>query len=169
MNDSVYDELLRLGMKRELTADDRAKIEAGLAAHPELRARWDEDAALNRALRATADAPVSSNFTSRVMDAIDFADREAPAPVAWWRRFVPQWKPQAGWAAALAALLLAGAWQYQQRQKITVAREDVREISTDIASLVPTSPEVFKDFDAINQLRYVSTVSDDELLKVLNQ
>ena len=51
MNDVRKDELIRLGMQRELTPEEESRLEGWLAAHPEDRAAWDDERALNRALR----------------------------------------------------------------------------------------------------------------------
>jgi hypothetical protein len=174
MSDPIYDELVRLSLKRELTDDDRARIDAALAAHPGLRVRWESDLALGRVIARAPDAPVSSNFTARVLEQIDFDARAAKrAPSAAWREWLRRIKPQLSWGFAAAAVMAFGAHQYRiqqvaraqmQVERMNIARE-IRVLSQDIAS-VP-SPELFTDFEAINQFRQVSSVSDDELLKVL--
>ena len=177
MNNPIHDELLRLSLKRELTEDDRARVEASLAAHPELREMWEHDAAFGRLLRHMPDVAISSNFTARVLDAIDLDEREsaraarAPAWRAWLRRVLPQ--VGLGTAAAAVVVVAFGTYRYRvQQHDLAQARiveaqfaHDIRHVSQDLAS-VP-NPEVFRDFEAINQFRQVSTVSDDELLRVL--
>ena len=107
MNNPVHDELIRLSLKRELTEDDRARIEAALAAHPELREQWEADAALGRALRTLPDAPLSSNFTSRVLDEIDLNDRDLARAAARssWRGWLRRIQPRVSWAFALAVVV----------------------------------------------------------------
>ena len=166
MNDPVYDELVRLSSRREPTVDDRLRIEALLVAHPGLRARWEEDAAVSNALRGLADAPVSSNFTARVMEAIDLEERAAQrrAQPGGWRRWIGGWRPRVGWGVALTTLMVLGVFERQSAQRARMAR-DVVTVSHELAAL--PDPKVLQDFDAINQLRHVSAVSDDELLRVL--
>jgi anti-sigma factor RsiW len=106
MNERISDEALSAWVDGELPAEERARVDAWMAAHPEdeLRARrWADDReALRRHFAAVADEPV-------------------PAPLralARRRGRVPGW----ALAASAAGLLLAGAalgggavWQWQQR------------------------------------------------------
>lgn len=174
MNNPVHDELMRLSLKRELNDEDRARIEATLAVHPELREQWEADAALGHALRQLPDAPVSSNFTSLVLDAIDRDERLGQAAVrSTWRDWLRRMQPQVSWGFALALIVAFGAYEYQNQQSTRAKRQidqaqlahEIRSLSHEIAS-VP-DPAVFKDFDAINQFRQVSSVSDDDLLRAL--
>lgn len=176
MKNSVQDELIRISLKRELGDDDRARIEAALAAHPELRGQWEFDAALGRLLRQLPDVPVSSNFTARVLDTIELDERRSarstrkPKRWALWLRSV---QPKLTWGAAFALLIAAGTHQYRVQQSTRAQTQieqaqlvhEIRSLSQDLASL--PGPEVFRDFDAINQFRQVGTGSDDELLRVL--
>jgi anti-sigma factor RsiW len=178
MNNPVLDELIRLSLKRELTDGDRARIEAALAAHPELREQYEADAALGRALRSMSNAPVSFNFTSRVLDQIDLDDRNLAraASRSSWREWLRRVQPRVSWAFALAVVVAFGAYQYRINQS-AIAKAQIHHaqlvhemrslshLSSDLAA-VP-APEVLKDFDAINQFRQVTAVSDDDLLKVL--
>ena len=90
-----------------------------------------------------------------------------------WREWLRRIEPRLGFGFAVAVAIAFGAHQYRlvqtarahdQIERVQLARE-LRVVSQEIAS-VP-SPELFTDFDAINQIRQVSSVSDDELLKVL--
>jgi anti-sigma factor RsiW len=168
MKESVFDELTRLSLKRELTVDERAKMEAVLAAHPELREQWDEEAALSATLKTTPDVPVSSNFTSRVLAAIDIEERatERQKRTLSWRERLHLFRARIATGFALAVVLLWSGYQYhdkQQEQKLA----DVRAFSRELAS-VP-NPEILKDFDAINQMRQVSAVADDDILVALSK
>lgn len=174
MNNSVYDELIRLSLKREISAEDRMRIEAAVAAHPELRERWETDAALSRLLRGVPDVPVSSNFTAVVMEAIELDDRvtgRSGAGAA--RRFsLPQWlRPRVATVFGVVVVIVFGVHEYRARHDRSILAQDVRRVSQEFAALPPSvpGPEIFHDFDAIDKLRQVSVVSDDELLKVLQQ
>src|SRR6185436_15646732 len=100
MNEPLHDELLRLSFRSELTPDDRARVEAFLAAHPELRGVWEEERALSRGLNAMPDAPVSSNFTARVLQAIDLdeAATRRESERRWWRSWSLHKIPRLTWA-----------------------------------------------------------------------
>jgi len=175
MNSPIHDELIRLGLKRELTDDDRARIDATLAAHPELREQWEADAALGRVLRHLPDVPVSSNFTSRVLDAIELEERAVvrAAVRSSWRDWLRRVQPRLSWVFALALVVAFGTYQYRVQQGTRARTQieqahfvhEIRDLSQEMAAL--PGPEVFKDFEAINQFRQVSSVSDDDLLKVL--
>lgn len=165
MKDVRNDEFLRLSMKPVLSPDDEARLEAFLAAHPEARATWDEERALGRALQALPDAPVSSNFTARVLQAVDLGaarDERSRTRGDWLRAF---W-PRLSWAGLAALLAFFCIDEVRLRKQKQIVQKqivgDVVWVSKDSAKL--PSPEVLRDFDAINQMR---AASDDELLVVL--
>ncbi len=166
MNDDVYDELARLSLRRERTVNDRLRIEAVLAAHPELRGRWEEDAALARAMRGLHDVPVSSNFTAQVMDAIALDERATgrKAGAGRWREWLHGWQPKLSWSVVIVLLVGFGVYERQALKRARMAL-DLGVVSHELAAL--PDPRVLQDFDAINQLRQVATASDDELLRAL--
>jgi hypothetical protein len=71
MNDSEYNELRAVSWRRPLTPPEEGLLQAYLAGQPEAQAAWEEDLALTRHLQELPDAPVPSNFTSLVFQAID--------------------------------------------------------------------------------------------------
>lgn len=168
MNDSVYDDLVRLSLKREPTAEDSARIEAVLAAHPEFRERWEEDVAAASLLRVLPDIPLSSNFTSQVMEAIELDSRAAErAGVRPWVKFLQRFRFRLATAAVVIAGALGVTYQHHVMEERRAAVEAVRAISSDLAVL--PNPEVLKDFEVINQIRQVSAGSDDDLLIALSK
>jgi anti-sigma factor RsiW len=172
MNDSLYDELIRLSLKHEITPEDRMRIEAVVAAHPELRDRWESDAAVSRLLRQLPDVPVSSNFTALVMEKIELDQRDSARSQNHPRFSLPQWlRPRLAAIFGLMIVGVLGVNEYRIRQDRSALAQNVRRVSQDLAALPPTipGPEIFRDFDAIHTLRQVSVVSDDELLTVLQQ
>ena len=50
MNDVRKDELIRLSLQRELTAEEESWLEDHFTVQPGGRASWEEERALNRAL-----------------------------------------------------------------------------------------------------------------------
>ena len=125
-------------------------MRAWLAAHPEAQADWEAEAGLNAALGRLPDAPVPSNFTARVLQAVE---REAAAELrrregkwlTWpWRR----WLPRVAFAAVVVG---AGFVSYQQVQ--AAHRKKLAE-SVAVVSAVSSlpSPDILKDFDAIRAL-----------------
>ena len=75
MNDVRHEELMRLSWKRKLTPEEESRLEAWLAANPKARTEWNEDRALGRALHSLPDVPISSNFTARVLQAVELEER----------------------------------------------------------------------------------------------
>jgi len=103
MNQDPVDQKLReLNWRRELTAAERAELRTWLAAHPEAQADWQTEAALSKFLARLPDAPVPSNFTARVLQAVERETRtseRAPQRARWWHVFLPR--------AAVAASVVA--------------------------------------------------------------
>src|SRR6266581_310146 len=95
-NDPQYQRLLESSWRRELTEAEAAELRAWLAAHPEAQSDWMLEEGLNSALRGLSNAPVSSNFTARVVQAVerDVARRKPSI----WRR----WQPRLRWIPRIA-------------------------------------------------------------------
>src|SRR5437870_688935 len=107
MNESEYQALLQTAGRRPLQAEEQARMELWLAAHPEAQAEWEIEAGLNRLLEQLPDAPVASNFTARVVQALDQkpSGKTARASLsAWLGRWFRRPAPRIAWA-----LLLLGA------------------------------------------------------------
>jgi hypothetical protein len=154
-------------MRRELTPDEESRLELYFAANPEARSEWEEERALGRALQSLPDAPVSSNFTSRVLQEVELEQareerQERPAR-AWFSRFFPR----LGWVTTVA-LMAALILQYRSiRQERTI-----NDVAHDIAGLSremrrSPEPEVLQDFEVIERLRLAAAPSDDDLLAAL--
>jgi ferric-dicitrate binding protein FerR (iron transport regulator) len=165
MNDPSYHPLRELSWRRKLTAAEAAELQAWLAAHPETRADWEAEAGLNEALGRLAGAPVPSNFTARVLQAVE---RDAAAELrrrkqSWqvWRRW--RWLPKAAFAAVV---LSAGLISYEQAAKAARPAEYGQSVAVvaDVSSL--PGPDVLKDFDAIRALKPTPS-ADEELLVAL--
>lgn len=159
MKETPEDELLRLSLRAGLAPEEEARLESLLAAHPEARAGWEEDLALGRALQSLPDVPLSSNFTARVLQAVDLdIAREARPPRSWFRVLLPRL------CGAAAAVLLAffGVQEYRAVQRMELAKD----VSLMEMAKLPDAG-VLQDFDAINQLQQVAVASDEELLQAL--
>ena len=164
MKDVRNEELVRLSFRRELTPEEESRLENYLAANPQARAQWEEDRALSRAVQSLPDVPVSSNFTARVLQAVDLDNaREARErrSRSWLRSFVPRLS-----GAAVAALLVL----FFVHNRNTVKREQIAkvlsEVSTDLKGV--SEPDVvLQDFEVIKQLVRTPAPSDDELLIAL--
>ena len=119
------------------------------------------DARLDKLLRGLPDKSVSSNFTARVMQAVE---REMSTPAqaragswAGWLRFIPR--------AAVAMVVVtfsSFAWHQHRVHQRTSMAQSVATVSRTVAKVDPlTDPGVFANFDAINRM---GTSPDKELL-----
>jgi len=158
--DPIYTRLLELSWRRELTPGEAAQLEAWLLEHPEFRTEWEADGALNAALGHLPAVAVPSNFTARVLQAVEREmDTEARSPRPAWRSWPRlRWLP----ATACAALLLAaGLFSYHRHQVINRLKlaQSVAAVA-DVSSL--PSPDILKDFETIQHLN--RTPPDTDLL-----
>jgi anti-sigma factor RsiW len=165
MNDEVYEDLLEASWRRKLTAEEEAQLRAWLAAHPEAQGDWEEESLLNQQLERLPQSPLASNFTSQVMRKLDLElaqearERRGWRTPGWWRSLMPRF------AAALLLTVLGGTAVFQYRDyRRTQMFESVSRL-TPVAAVL--QPEIAENFDAIQQLRHVPSVSDEELLAAL--
>jgi anti-sigma factor RsiW len=156
------DDWFRLSLQPELSPEEESQLEAWLAAHPDARAAWEADRALGRVLQSLPDAPVSSNFTARVMQELDLEEARANRAASTSRGWRLLW-PRLGWATAAAlALTIFGTQQFLNVRRTQFAA-DAALVSKDIARL----PDAFRDFDVVDSLREIPAASDDGILAAL--
>jgi len=163
MNEFDYKTLLEKRWRHALTAAEEAGVRAWLAQHPESRADWDLETRLSETLEKLPDVPVPSNFTARVLQAIE---REQAVPRhsprrPWWlvRILLPRI------AMAIAALGLVVV--YHEHTSATAKRAELVQgvkVVTSVSSL--PSPEILQDFDTIRQMP-ASTGPDPELIALM--
>jgi anti-sigma factor RsiW len=166
MNDGgPYEALRELSWKRRLTPEEQARLDTWLAAHPAQAAEWEAEAGLNRLLRRMPTAPVSSNFTARLVKAAELEAAAATrAREAWWTRlFHRGWAPRlAGGAAVLAAGFLA--WN----QIGIVHSQRLAETAAQVSAAGVPAHQILEDYDAI-QAMGGSAQPDEELLALLTR
>lgn len=157
--DPVYQKLCEIGWRRPLTEAEQAELRAWLVTHPEAQAEVEADAALSVALEKLPDAPLPSNFTARVLQAIEreavAKKRVSPGEAPWWRVWLPRF--------AVAFLLVGGGffvWQNHslKQQELTSAARQVA--NTELFS----DPGVLTDFEVIASLSPAESVADEGLL-----
>jgi anti-sigma factor RsiW len=164
MEDDHYQEIKEAGWRRTLSSDEEAALQKFLAAHPEAREAWGEETALTRLLERLPAPPVSSNFTARLLQAV----QNAPPRRAWRDWFAPaQWLPvgltaRVAMCSMMICLGLFSFREYQVVHRVRMARE-LASVSR-VAAL--PSMEWLKDFDTINNISQVK-VADDDLLAAL--
>lgn len=169
MNPPELDQLIDLARRRMLSAEEQVRLDQLLAAAPGAWPERDEELALSRLLAGLPDAPLASNFSARVMQAIDLADARAARDAVdtgpnWWPR---RWFGRLAWATAAVAVSGFSWLQYQNWQRAETARS--LQVITEVAS-VP-SVEALKDFDVIQSFASVppamDIAGDQELLNAL--
>jgi hypothetical protein len=165
MTDPIFNRLREVSWRRKLTAGEEAELRAWLAEHPEALADWEREAALNEMLGRLPDAPVPSNFTARVLQAVE---REAAAEARGVASARPRnrpwlrWLPRGAFAAMAAGAGLLAFHHHEQSLLRGQLAQSVATIS-DVASL--PSPEILTDFDAIRVLN--TPPADEQLLTLL--
>ena len=162
MNEFDYKTLLEKRWRHPLTAAEEASVRAWLAQHPESRADWDLETQLSEALEKLPDVAVPSNFTARVLQAIEreeIAPRSSESGTPWFLRvLLPR-------AAVVAVILGVGLVTYHEHTAAKRAElvQGVKVVSG-VASL--PSPEILQDFDTIRQMP-ASTGPDPELIALM--
>ena len=154
-------QLRESGWRRKLSETEQAGLRAYLAANPGARADWEMESALNAALTRLPDAPVPSNFTARVLQAVE---HEAARPRAWnWRWNWHTLVPRVAFAAAVIAFAGLALQQHEiYRQRTTLARN----VAFVTKGQPMPSPEALENFDAIRRMSQPQH-ADDELLVLM--
>jgi anti-sigma factor RsiW len=148
-----------------LTAPQQAQLEEYLATQPAQRTTAQEELALNQLLRQLADAPLSSNFTARVVQAARRMDGPGARPERplWIQLLFTRWVPR---AAVAAIALSAGVLTYQQHQ--LAERRELAQGLAKISQLATETPvEFLQNFEAIQRLNQAPHDRDRELIAAL--
>ena len=162
--DSAYDDLLATRWLRELQPDEQAKLEQLFASEPAYRTRWEEDMAIIEGLDGLPDVPVSSNFTSLVMQSLarrvdgTLADRSEAKTVRWWERF--GFVPRIGIGFALLLAVFGSFLQYKEGESTQL----VESLALVTESETVPSLEELQHFEAIQMLAQVPVDVDWELI-----
>lgn len=115
---------------------------------------------MSRLLARLPDVPVASNFTARVMQAVDLEEARSRRN-GWnftWRAFLPRA------AAAMLALSITGLTV--QHYRLDAHRSTMAKNVALVAATPMPNVETLKDFDAIQRMSR-PTRADDELLALL--
>jgi len=162
--DPFYEKLREISWRRKLNSAEEHDLREWLAAHPEAQETLDLETGLTEALQKVPDVRVASNFTARVLQAVE---REAMAKARgrdsrWlvWRK-APRWLPK---VASATVVVMAGVLAYFHNNSV-IAKQ--RAAVQSVAGVPLPSPEILTNFDAI---RIVSaTPAPDEQLLALFQ
>jgi anti-sigma factor RsiW len=154
-----------LTWRRKLNASEEARLRAWLRTYPEAQAQFESETALNEALDSLPNAPVASNFTARVLQAVELeksrAEQALPANRALLFRLL-RWLPRTAVAALTVALALLSYQHFREVHRVQLARDAV--VVSEVAS-VPNAT-VLEDFEVIRAMSR-TPAADEELLKLL--
>jgi anti-sigma factor RsiW len=168
MNEFDYKSLLEKRWRHKLTPAEEASAREWLAQHPESRPDWDLEDRLSQALGKLPDAPVPSNFTARVLQAVERESATAPppsaSPMSWFlRNVLPR-------AAVAAVILGAGLFTYHEHvdraQKAANRAEWVRGVKVVAGVSSLPGPEILQDFDTIRRMS-ATPGPDPELIALM--
>ena len=112
---------------------------------------------LRELLSRLADAPVSSNFTARVMRAVELEELQAARTRGWhwnWHSLLPR-------AAATATVVIAAGFTFYQHE-IYNGRVEIAKNFVLVANALP-SVDALQNFDAIQRMSQPAH-ADEELL-----
>ena len=163
MNEALLKELQEASWRRPLAPAEQARVSDYLAAYPEAQAPWELDLALTEHLRALSPAPLSSNFTARVLQAVELEleSQERARARPWrWRGLWRGWVPRFAVASLLLVLGMGGFYQQQAFSRAHTAR-DVALVTELIAV---AGPDRLQDYEVI---RAMPPDTDDDLLAAL--
>lgn len=169
MNDFEFKNLKESSWQRRLTVEEEAQLQAHMVAHPEAEADWREEIQLNQLLNQLRDAPLSSNFTSQVLRAIELEEVKISREKRGW----PAWRVGFGWVSrlAIAGILFLGisffSIQLQQHLRNQLQKRAEFAHSVEIVSQVAVLPtEWLENFDTISRMDRTAP-ADEELLAAL--
>ena len=149
--------LRELVWRRKLTDAERA----GLAAQSEVQADLEIESRLSEALARLPDAPMPSNFTARVLQAVALESAARPRATSWswiWRILVPR--------VAVAAVVITFAGLEIHRHELNAHRAALARNVVLVAEAQPLpGVDALKNFNAIQRMSQPR--ADDELLVLL--
>ncbi len=164
-NEPLFEQLREASWRRNLTPAEEAQLRQFLASHPEAQAEWDAEAALNESLKQLSAAPVPSNFTARVLDAVRREGMaEARAERHGWLRwhFRLRWLPR----AAVATLIVGLGLVTYRHEQLQTRKERAESLMAVEKVKVLANPELLENFEVIQAMSQ-APVADDELIKLL--
>ena len=165
--DPLAQELREKICRRPLTQAEQGQLDAWLAAHPEARADWAADAALNAALARLSEKPAPSNLTARVLAEIEREDLATAGARNTKTNFfgLGSW----GWVtrtAVVVALLGLGVVAYRHQQTVRHV-DNAHNLAVVVRTTPPLPPELLENFDLITSLPSPYPGADMELLSVM--
>jgi len=170
MKKRSYEDWINLHWQRELSREETQDWQSYLSNHPEFASEWELDQQLLKGVHSLQDAPLSNNFTARLLRSVegiqpDFTEKVrmgGESGQTWWSRF---WARPGIRVAGASALLLTGVSLWQWDPNAVNLVESITTITE--AQTIPTVEEL-QDFDAIHGLAQSSSNVDWELVLAMD-
>ena len=146
MND--FNQWREKSWRGKLTPAEEAELRAWLAEHPSSQADWETDGRLTEILGRLPDVPVPSNFTARVLQAVEregAAGERLKADRALWLRLL---LPRAAVAAVIVGVGLLTYHEHETTKRAAVV-QGVKVVAG-VSSL--PSPDILQDFETIRRM-----------------
>jgi hypothetical protein len=157
--------------RRPLSPEEMESLRQRAGSDPVVGEFWETEVGLTRRLHELPDAPVASNFTARVLQAVESA---RPTRLGWREALGRRlWMRPACYGAGAALVFLLGVWAYLDHQSTSRARMAASLVritrGVDAAAGAAQLPplQVLQDFEAIRQLSRAQPLADESLLAAL--
>jgi anti-sigma factor RsiW len=149
-SDNENNELITRALRGQLSLAEQRELERRIDSDPVLREAYEQERALEHILERLPSVPVSSNFTSLVLQSVRAEERQRSEVQKPWLRF-----RLVRLATGLAVVTIAGVLTLQQYRK-TEQQDMARSVASfgEVASALnqPESPHlVFRDFETIQR------------------
>lgn len=166
MKNRSYQDWVDLHWQRALTLEETGQWEAFLRENPKHREEWEWDRQLFDGVHQLADAPLSNNFTSRVLRSVEHLQphsmiqetEEQTNETGWLSKW---WSLPGVRMVGTCAILVAGIWLWQWDPTAPSMVESITTVTQ--AETIPTVEEL-ENFDAISGLAQTRAEVDWELV-----
>jgi hypothetical protein len=164
----VFERFREISWRRALTDAERVELESWLASNPGFRAEWEAEMALSSSLRRLPEPAVPSNFTARVLRAVEretVSESHAHTTAGWWQALTGKARWVMGTSlAAIVVLIGFGIHERDIKQQHELALANSVKIISDVPVLPNT--EVLANFETIRALNQAPP-PDEQLLALL--
>ncbi len=161
-DNELHSKLRESSWRRKLTETEQAELRAYLAAHPDARADWEMESALNAALARLPDASVPSNFTARVLQAVEREEAQSLHGWNWrwnWHSLVPR-------VAFAAVVITFAGLTFHQHELYSQRAALARSVAFVTRGQPAPSTEALENFEPIRRMSQPQH-ADDELLALM--
>jgi len=159
MNSADHNEFWNARLPQKLSPEEEAQWQLSMAEQRDALAQFEEEMGMNRLLQHLPDVPISSNFTSQVMQLVERAHQRRSRPVVlrFWADYIAfSWGRKLAFASVLA---LVGVLSYQQYQ--LSARRELAQSVLRVSNVLPGA-DVMEGFSAIEGLQRVPAAQPEE-------